>query len=205
VALSCGSPRLAVSKHSALWSPDFPRSDCSNRGYLADSPPGLFSQKIGTRCVHGPWSSENGVPVGSDSWLAPPRWQNSDSAVLRSPWRHSAWLPAPWARRAATPRARSPGPRCDLRVRHPCRRRPRRKRVLRVGLAQRRRCPRQRRRAMQRVRPSCSRNVRRYRRRRRPRRRVPLRHRPRRVHLRPRCTELAPHASTAIARHRDRC
>src|SRR5687768_6574147 len=27
VALSCGSPRLAVSQHPALWSPDFPRPD----------------------------------------------------------------------------------------------------------------------------------------------------------------------------------
>ena len=27
VALSVGSPRLAVSQHSALWSPDFPRPD----------------------------------------------------------------------------------------------------------------------------------------------------------------------------------
>src|SRR5581483_9319637 len=26
VALSCGSPRLAVSQHPALWSPDLPRS-----------------------------------------------------------------------------------------------------------------------------------------------------------------------------------
>jgi hypothetical protein len=27
VALSCGSPRLAVSQHPALWSPDLPRHD----------------------------------------------------------------------------------------------------------------------------------------------------------------------------------
>src|SRR6185312_16353934 len=42
VALSCESPRLAVSQHPALWSPDLPRSDPGrarpDRGHLADSP-----------------------------------------------------------------------------------------------------------------------------------------------------------------------
>src|ERR1700728_1646551 len=43
VALSCGSPRLAVSQHPALWSPDLPRpapapKGDSGRGHPAGSP-----------------------------------------------------------------------------------------------------------------------------------------------------------------------
>jgi hypothetical protein len=46
VALSCRSPRLAVSQHPALWSPDLPRPgpveglppSGASRGHLADSP-----------------------------------------------------------------------------------------------------------------------------------------------------------------------
>ena len=46
VALSCRSPRLAVSQHPALWSPDLPRSvpgrgvtpTWTDRDHLADSP-----------------------------------------------------------------------------------------------------------------------------------------------------------------------
>jgi hypothetical protein len=37
VALSRGSPRVAVSNHRALWSPDFPRPACAGRGRPADS------------------------------------------------------------------------------------------------------------------------------------------------------------------------
>ncbi len=51
VALSCGSPRLAVSQHPALWSPDLPRldpvgqtpSERSSRDHPADSPSCLWS------------------------------------------------------------------------------------------------------------------------------------------------------------------
>src|SRR5262245_27278565 len=32
VALSCGSPRLGVTQHHALWSPDVPRPRCEHRG-----------------------------------------------------------------------------------------------------------------------------------------------------------------------------
>jgi len=32
VALSCGSPRLGVTQHHALWSPDVPRTGCEHRG-----------------------------------------------------------------------------------------------------------------------------------------------------------------------------
>jgi hypothetical protein len=43
VALSCGSPRLAVNQHPALWSPDFPQAavggPTTTRDHLADSPP----------------------------------------------------------------------------------------------------------------------------------------------------------------------
>ena len=43
VALSCGSPRLGVTQHRALWSPDVPRTGrpitSAVRGRLADSPP----------------------------------------------------------------------------------------------------------------------------------------------------------------------
>ncbi len=37
VALSRGSPRVAVSNHPALWSPDVPRSRCRDRDRPADS------------------------------------------------------------------------------------------------------------------------------------------------------------------------
>ena len=55
VALSCGSPRLAVSQHPALWSPDLPQPSAApkrhpGRGHPADSPsPGSFSHVRGTR------------------------------------------------------------------------------------------------------------------------------------------------------------
>jgi hypothetical protein len=42
VALSCGSPRLGVTQHLALWSPDVPRAGAPKRparGRPADSPP----------------------------------------------------------------------------------------------------------------------------------------------------------------------
>ena len=42
VALSCGSPRLAVSQHPALWSPDFPR----RRTNRAPRPPGRLAADI---------------------------------------------------------------------------------------------------------------------------------------------------------------
>jgi len=37
VALSLGSRPPGVTRHSALWSSDFPRRDCSRRGHLVDS------------------------------------------------------------------------------------------------------------------------------------------------------------------------
>src|SRR3954447_19012981 len=37
VALSRGSPRVGVTHHRALWSPDFPRRRCRRRGRLTDS------------------------------------------------------------------------------------------------------------------------------------------------------------------------
>jgi len=49
VALSCGSPRLAVSQHLALWSPDLPQPAAApkrrpGRGHPVGSPPpGTFS------------------------------------------------------------------------------------------------------------------------------------------------------------------
>ena len=55
VALSCGSPRLAVSQHPALWSPDLPQPTAvlkhrSGRGHPADSPsPSPFSHVLATR------------------------------------------------------------------------------------------------------------------------------------------------------------
>ena len=41
VALSCGSPRLAVSQHPALWSPDLPRHDPAERP--VPRPPGRLT------------------------------------------------------------------------------------------------------------------------------------------------------------------
>jgi hypothetical protein len=51
VALSFGSPRLAVSQHPALWSPDLPRHDprprtSPRRGHPADSPSRSVCQVI---------------------------------------------------------------------------------------------------------------------------------------------------------------
>ena len=39
VALSCGSPRLAVSQHPALWRPDFPRSRRTGTAAAQPAPP----------------------------------------------------------------------------------------------------------------------------------------------------------------------
>jgi len=44
VALSVGSRRPGVTWHSALWSPDFPRRDCSRRDCLADSVSAEFTR-----------------------------------------------------------------------------------------------------------------------------------------------------------------
>ena len=56
VALSCGSPRLGVTQHPALWSPDVPRTGHRPRhrggpvrGRLADSPPAPSSRVAPTR------------------------------------------------------------------------------------------------------------------------------------------------------------
>src|SRR5579875_904605 len=55
VALSRGSPRVAVSHHLALRSPDFPRHDCSRRGRPADSSAGHPICETRDQCVrcHG--------------------------------------------------------------------------------------------------------------------------------------------------------
>src|SRR5689334_19647357 len=50
VALSCGSPRLGVTQHRALWSPDVPRAGAPKhpaRGRPADSPPPALSRSGG--------------------------------------------------------------------------------------------------------------------------------------------------------------
>ncbi len=43
-ALSVGLPRPAVSRLSALWSPDFPHVPCGTRGHLAHFAPAIVSQ-----------------------------------------------------------------------------------------------------------------------------------------------------------------
>ena len=48
VALSCGSPRLAVSQHPALWRPDFPRHPPLR---AVPRPPGRLLQGQYVRCV----------------------------------------------------------------------------------------------------------------------------------------------------------
>ncbi len=62
VALSCGSPRLAVSQHSALWSPDLPRPGPAparrhspDRGHPAGSPSSTVWQTV----------TVDGTPVAS--------------------------------------------------------------------------------------------------------------------------------------------
>ncbi len=49
VALSRGSPRVAVSNHPALWSPDFPRRGLPRRGRPADSSTGSSLAIAGAR------------------------------------------------------------------------------------------------------------------------------------------------------------
>src|ERR1700728_2750628 len=51
VALSCGSPRLAVSQHPALWSPDLPRHDPAERP--VPRPPGRLTV-TGNSATTGP-------------------------------------------------------------------------------------------------------------------------------------------------------
>ena len=52
VALSCGSPRLGVTQHRALWSPDVPRTGAARspaRGRLANSLPGQAYDAVPAR------------------------------------------------------------------------------------------------------------------------------------------------------------
>jgi hypothetical protein len=43
VALSCGSPRLGVTQHPALWSPDVPRTDHHPEERVRTRPPGRLA------------------------------------------------------------------------------------------------------------------------------------------------------------------
>ena len=64
VALSCGSPRLAVSQHPALRSPDLPRHDPASgpcRGHPADSP--------SSPVCHRPARSQHTFPQGGPDCL----------------------------------------------------------------------------------------------------------------------------------------
>jgi len=62
VALSCGSPRLGVTQHPALWSPDVPRTGHHIRGPVrgrpADSPPKVNDRPGGTLPPRGRKSSD---------------------------------------------------------------------------------------------------------------------------------------------------
>ena len=66
VALSVGSPRLGVTQHPALWSPDFPQASgfSSARGHPANS---FFAPML--------WRTRPQPPsvrvVGCDGWLVP--------------------------------------------------------------------------------------------------------------------------------------
>jgi hypothetical protein len=53
VALSCGSPRLAVSQHPALWRPDFPRSRRTGTAAARPAPPArpLCHPQVGRRSI----------------------------------------------------------------------------------------------------------------------------------------------------------
>ncbi len=68
VALSRGSPRVAVSHHFALWSPDVPRHpQKGRRGRLANSPG--VSLAVLLRCVHGGADNAGRVPQFRwDNW-----------------------------------------------------------------------------------------------------------------------------------------
>ena len=50
VALACGLPRVGVTHHPALWSPDVPRATCVARGRLANP---SFSPVYGLSCGAG--------------------------------------------------------------------------------------------------------------------------------------------------------
>ena len=71
VALSCGSPRLAVSQHPALRSPDLPRpGPCSCRGHPADSPSRPVCQphsRVATGKQRPLAASARGAPGGRDA------------------------------------------------------------------------------------------------------------------------------------------
>ena len=59
MALSRGSPRVAVGNHPALWSPDFPR-----RGFPATRPPGRLVRRVADRTLvscHSP-PEQNSTP-----------------------------------------------------------------------------------------------------------------------------------------------
>lgn len=58
VALSRGSPRVAVSNHPALWSPDFPRSRAT--GHVPEVPATAAARPTRSRCQI--------IPAGPDRW-----------------------------------------------------------------------------------------------------------------------------------------
>ena len=56
VALSCGSPRLAVGQHPALWRPDFPRPRRTGAAAAQPAPPPVCHPNRAGRSILGAWS-----------------------------------------------------------------------------------------------------------------------------------------------------
>src|SRR5262249_54022634 len=93
VALSCGSPRLGVTQHLALWSPDVPRT-----GRARTRPPGrLTTTAIQPRLAgHGPWVEQPLLtrPEPVSRWMSasrrtrhPEGTTNASSVLIPSPLR----------------------------------------------------------------------------------------------------------------------
>jgi hypothetical protein len=80
VALSCGSPRLAVSQHPALWSPDFPRPGPVPKQRPGPRPPGRLTVPSSVPVAR--WSGERrGSPALRE---LEPRPFRADAAVAAS-------------------------------------------------------------------------------------------------------------------------
>ena len=118
VALSCGSPRLAVSQHPALWSPDLPRHDPAVRP--VPRPPGRLTVTLNSATTWpvkvtgqriGRVSAMSGGPVSSSTPRLRPRPPpRSTGPRPAAPSRRTAAGSTPSAASTSRSRARSTRP-----------------------------------------------------------------------------------------------